>query len=120
MSMSNLIEYKNYLAELNLDTDDNIIVGRVINTTEIISFHGKTIREAKKAFHDVLDTYLITCEEEDIEPSLPTSGKFSLRVDPKLHGKLRDHAKMADKSLNEFIVGILKQKIDRLEHREAA
>jgi hypothetical protein len=29
MSVSNIIEYKHHLAELELDTEDNIIVGRV-------------------------------------------------------------------------------------------
>ncbi|MBS0358799.1 MAG: type II toxin-antitoxin system HicB family antitoxin [Proteobacteria bacterium] len=60
------MEYKNYLAELTLDIEDNIIVGRVINTAGIISFHGETVREAKAAFHNVLDIYLTTCKEENI------------------------------------------------------
>lgn len=63
MDNKNIIAYKNYLAELELDTDDNIIVGRIINAVDIISFHGNTVEEAKKAFYDVLDTYLATCKE---------------------------------------------------------
>lgn len=111
MNVSNIIEYKNYLAELELDAKDNIIVGRVINTADIISFHGKTVKEAKAAFHDVLDTYLVTCKEEGIDPSLPCSGKFSLRVKPALHKKLRDYARLENQSLNEFIISLLERSV---------
>ena len=117
MSLNNIIEYKGYLAEMNLDIEDDIIVGRVINTADIISFHGKTVEEAKLAFHDVLDSYLSACQEEDIEPSLPCSGRFSLRVSPVLHKKLRHYAKMKHQSLNDFIVGLLEKDIENLVHR---
>jgi predicted HicB family RNase H-like nuclease len=120
MNVSNIIEYKNYLAELELDTEEGIIVGRVINTADIISFHGKTIKEAKAAFHDVLDTYLATCKEDDIEPSLPCSGKFSLRVKPTLHRKLRDCARLENLSLNEYIISLLERCVsDRNGHIQA-
>jgi len=117
MNLNSIIEYKGYLAELVLDIDDDIIVGRVINTADIISFHGETVEQAKLAFHDVLETYLYTCKEESIEPSLPCSGRFSLRVSPILHEKLRNYAKMKHQSLNDFIVGLLEQNIEKLAHR---
>ena len=117
MSLTSIIEHKGYLAELKLDIEDNIVVGRVINTADIISFHGKTVEEAKLAFQDVLDSYLSTCKEENIEPSLPCSGRFSLRVSPVLHEKLRYYAKIKHQSLNDFIVSLLEQDIDNLVHR---
>jgi len=114
MSLNTTIEYKGYLAELSLDTDDEIIVGRVINTADTISFHGNTIEEAKLAFHDVLDSYLLACQEENIEPSLPCSGRFSLRISPILHKKLRHYAKIKHQSLNDFIVGLLERDVGQL------
>jgi predicted HicB family RNase H-like nuclease len=117
MSLKNIIEYKGYLAELILDIEDDIIVGRVINTTDNISFHGETVEDAKLAYHDVLDTYLSTCHEEGIEPSLPCSGRFSLRVNPILHQNLRHYAKLRHQSLNDFIVGLLEQDLENLVHR---
>jgi predicted HicB family RNase H-like nuclease len=101
------IAYKGYLAELSLDLDDNLIVGRVINTADIISFHGKTLEEAKQSFHDVLDLYLETAQKEGIEPSKPYSGKFNLRINPELHRKLTILAKKRDKSLNEVTEELL-------------
>lgn len=120
MSHHNIIEYKNYLAELVLDTEDDIIVGRVINTADVISFHGNTVEEAKTAFHDVIDTYLAACKEEKIEPSQPCSGKFSLRVNPLLHRKLRDNARLVNMSLNEYIISLLERDMLRVNHRHAS
>lgn len=117
MSLNNIIEYKGYLAEMTLDIEDDIIIGRVINAADIISFHGKTVEDAKSAFYDVLDSYLSACHEENIEPSLPCSGKFSLRVSPSLHKKLRYYAKVKHQSLNDFIVTLLEKDIENLAHR---
>lgn len=112
--MHNTIEYKGYIAELVLDTKDNIIVGRVINAADNISFHGDTVDAARTAFHDVLDTYLKTCKEENIEPSLPCSGKFSLRVPADLHRKLRHYARLQKLSINELIINLLEQDLKQL------
>lgn len=111
MTTKNILKYKDYIAELSLDLEDDIIIGRVINTAEIISFHGKTLKEAKRAFHDVLDTYLKVAEEEGIEPSRPYSGKFNLRINPQLHRSLSIQAKLHSKSLNEYTEELLKKGI---------
>ncbi len=66
------------------------------------------------AFRDVLDIFLTTCKEEGIEPSLPCSGKFSLRVKPTLHRKFRDYARLENQSLNEFIISLLERSVSDL------
>jgi predicted HicB family RNase H-like nuclease len=42
----NTVTYKNYIAQIEPDLEDGIIVGRVMNTLDIIGFHGNTIAEA--------------------------------------------------------------------------
>ncbi len=108
----NIIIYKGYIAELTLDFDDDIIVGKVINTADIISFHGKTLEKTKEAFHDVLDTYLETAEKEGIEPSKPYSGKFNLRISPMLHRRLSILARMNNKSLNECVEELISKGLE--------
>ena len=108
---NNVLEYKGYIAQLALDTDDNIIVGNTINTADIISFHGDTINEATQAFHDVLDTYLQTCEDESIDPSRPYSGKFNLRIEPQMHRELSIEATKSGKSLNELVASMIKESL---------
>jgi predicted HicB family RNase H-like nuclease len=42
----NTVTYHGYIARIEPDLDDGILVGRVINTRDIIGFHGETISEA--------------------------------------------------------------------------
>ena len=96
----NVLAYKGYLAELQLDIDDDIIIGKIIGTSDIISFHGKTIKEAEIAFKNVLDSYLEICKEKNIKPSKPYSGRFNLRIKPELHRNLSIEAIKSNMSLN--------------------
>ena len=102
-----ILNYKGYAAELCLDTQDKIIVGQVINTADIISFHGETIREAEQAFHDVLDSYLEACKQGNIKPSKPYSGKFNLRIPSNLHRDLSINAIKSNMSLNEYTENLI-------------
>ncbi len=106
-----LIQYKGYLAELSFDLEDNIIVGKVVNTPDSISFHGVTLIEAEKAFHEVLDSYLDACECNKIEPSHPYSGRLGLRIDPALHKALNVAAYKANKTVKGYIEELLTQKL---------
>jgi len=42
----NTVTYKKYIATIEPDLDDGILVGRVINSRDIIGFHGETISQA--------------------------------------------------------------------------
>ena len=53
----NMLTYKGYIAKIDADLDDGILVGRVINTRDIIGFHGETISEVTASFHAVIDEY---------------------------------------------------------------
>jgi predicted HicB family RNase H-like nuclease len=44
------MSYKGYKAKIEFDERDNIFVGRVLNTSAIISFHGDTIEQCKLNF----------------------------------------------------------------------
>jgi len=114
----NYIHYKNYIAELKLDFEEDIIVGKVVNAADIISFHGKTLKEARNAFHDVLDTYLETSKELGIEPAKPCSGKFNLRISPELHRKLNIIAKTKNKSLNDDTQELIHNGIEQFEQTQ--
>lgn len=100
--MKGHLKYKDFIAELSFDFDDMIIVGNVINTADIISFHSESMQEIEQIFHDVVDTYLEECEKEGINPSKTYSGKFNLRIDPALHKQLSEVAVLNHKSLNQL------------------
>ena len=52
------MNYKGYVGQFNVDTETGLIRGMVINTRDVITFHGKTVEEAQQAFRDSVDDYL--------------------------------------------------------------
>jgi len=105
---NNILEYKKYIAQLDFDLEDSIIVGKVMNTKDTISFHANTLTDLKQAFQDIIDTYLEACEEEGTDPSKPYSGKFNLRITPDLHRELSVEAAQEGVSLNDLTAQLLK------------
>ena len=59
--MSNTMAYQGYTTRMAFDTDDKIIVGRVLGIDDIISFHGSSVAEFEAAFHAAVDCYLVAC-----------------------------------------------------------
>ena len=53
------------------DTEDKIIVGRVLDIDDIISFHGETIPEFESNFHAAIDDYLAASQELGSSPEKP-------------------------------------------------
>ena len=107
----NIVTYKGYIARIEPDLDDGILVGRVINTRDIIGFHGQTISETIKSFHAAIDEYLEDCKQRGKDPNKPYSGKFNVRLSPQLHNEIASAAAKAGKSLNQWIINTLDQAI---------
>ncbi len=105
----NTVTYKGYVATIEPDLEDGILVGRVINTHDIIAFHGQTISETIQSFHAVIDEYLEDCRERGIDPNKPYSGKFNLRLTPDLHSRISAAAARSGKSLNQWVTEKLDQ-----------
>lgn len=52
-------EYKGFIGEMEIDEDEEIIYGRVVNLAKDgITFEGQTIEEAKEDFKHAVDDYL--------------------------------------------------------------
>ena len=105
----NTLTYKGYIARIDADLDDGILVGRVINTRDIIGFHGDTISEVTESFHAVIEEYLEDCKHKGKDPNKPYSGKFNLRLSPQLHSKIAAAAVKTGKSLNQWVVDELEK-----------
>ncbi|NDG83348.1 MAG: type II toxin-antitoxin system HicB family antitoxin, partial [Betaproteobacteria bacterium] len=97
----NTMTYKGYTARVEFDDRDSIFVGRILGIRNIISFHGETVSELRTAFERSVADYLLDCEQQDIQPEKPASGKLLLRVPPEVHGRALVAAQAAGKSLNQ-------------------
>ena len=98
-----MLKYKNYIGHVEFDEEAEIFHGEVINTRDVITFQGNTVRAIKKAFKDSIDDYLAFCEERGEKPERAFSGKFNIRLNPELHRKAFVAAKAAVISLNTWV-----------------
>ncbi len=102
-----MLNYKGYTGQINYDDEMKILHGEVIDTRDVITFQGKTVDEIEQAFRDSIDDYIEFCNERGEQPDKPFSGKFILRMPPKLHHKLYLKANRSGKSLNKWVVETL-------------
>ena len=92
--------YKGYQATVDLDEEAGVFHGEVINTRDVITFQGSSVKELKRAFENSVDDYLDFCASRGEDPEKPFSGKFLVRVPPKVHREIMTEARRQGKSLN--------------------
>ncbi len=100
--MNNNMTYRNYTTSMLFDTDDKIIVGRVLDVDDIITFHAESVTEFESNFHQVIDDYIAACEQLGAAPEKPASGKLMLRVAPAVHAAALKAASQNGVSLNKW------------------
>lgn len=98
-----MMEYKSYIGKVEFDDEAEVFHGEVVNTRDVITFQGKSVRELKAAFEDSVDDYLAYCEERGEEPDKPYSGQFVTRISPELHRQINAAAVGSGKSLNAWV-----------------
>ena len=100
--MSNFMCYRGYTTNMVYDMEDKIIVGRVQDVDDIISFHGASVAEFESNFHLAIDDYLAAAEELGSLPEKPASGKVMLRIAPEVHAAALKAAARSGTSLNKW------------------
>ncbi len=100
--MNNTMSYRGYTTNMIFDAEDKIIVGRVIDVDDIISFHGESVSEFEANFHSAIDGYVSACEQLGNPPEKPASGKLMLRVAPTVHAAALKAAARSGVSLNKW------------------
>jgi len=96
------MQYKGYAARIEYSDEDKCFIGHIAGIRDIIGFHGDSVDSLNAAFEEAVDDYLETCEQEDIPPQRPYSGKVMLRLSPELHAEIAMKAEAHGKSLNQW------------------
>jgi predicted HicB family RNase H-like nuclease len=99
-----MMQYKGYSADVTFDDENNIFHGEVLDIRDVVTFQGATVTELRKAFRESVDDYLQFCRERGEQPSKPYSGRFVVRMPPRLHRDLDVIAKTSGRSLNSWVV----------------
>ena len=103
------MSHQGYTARIEYDERDQILVGRLLGIRSVISFHGTTVKELRKAFEHAVDDYLAECSEKGVSSEKPASGKLLLRVSPEVHGRAMVVAQSAGKSLNLWMTEVIER-----------
>ena len=104
----NHMSYRGYTARMDFDAEDKIIVGRVIDIDDIITFHGASVAEFEAAFNTAVDGYIQACEQLGQAPDKPASGRMMLRVNPVVHAAAVKASARSGQSLNKWAEKVLK------------
>ncbi|MBV5260330.1 type II toxin-antitoxin system HicB family antitoxin [Synechococcus moorigangaii CMS01] len=102
--------YKGYTGKFEIDFEENLLSGIVIDIKDVITFHGKTIEEVLQCFHESVDDYLAFCEEVGEMPDKPFSGRLPYRTTPEVHRQIYLASTKAGKSINAWMDEVLSQK----------
>lgn len=101
--MSNLLQYKDYYASVEFNTEDNVFHGKILAIADLVSFEGTSVSELIEAFHEAVDDYLETCAALGKEPNKTYKGSFNVRIPSALHKEAALFAATQNISLNDFI-----------------
>ena len=102
LQMNNTLNYKGLTARVEFSADDNLFVGRLIGTDEIVVFQGSCVEELKNSMREMVELYLETCEKKGKTPQKNYSGKILFRFPAELHARIAETAAKKGKSINEF------------------
>ena len=105
----NNMTYRGYAAHMDFDSEDKIIVGRVIDIDDIITFHGTSVAEFETAFQTAVDGYIHACEQLGQTSDKPASGRLMLRVNPAVHAAAVKASARSGQSLNKWAEKVLGQ-----------
>jgi predicted HicB family RNase H-like nuclease len=116
--VTNVLSYKSYLGEVEIDATVGVLHGRVVGLRDTITFEGLTVEEVVQAFHDSVDDYLAFCAERGEEPDKPYSGNLPFRTTPEVHRRIALAAAASGKSINAWLSDAAAEAADRtLEQR---
>ncbi len=62
---TNQIEYKGYVADVEIDREADLLRARVVNIeSHVISAYGRTVNELQNSLEETIEIYLADCAED--------------------------------------------------------
>ena len=98
-----MMEYKGYHADVRYSDEDKLFIGEVIGINDSLGFHGSSVEELERMFHQSVDNYLEMCKEFGKKPDKEYRGQFNVRIPPALHRTAVICARERNVTLNEFV-----------------
>ena len=99
----NMLKYKDFCGSVEYSAADECFFGKIIGTTDLVTFEGSSVNNLKKAFAEAVEDYLVLCKEAGKEPQKSYKGSFNIRISPELHKTAAAIANREGISLNSFV-----------------
>lgn len=106
-----MIAYKGYIGAVNFDPEIDLFHGRVINTTDVITFYGSSVTELRAEMQKSVEGYLEFCREQGKVLDKPFSGEFIVQMSPEMHCQLALNAEQLNLDFNVYLQEILKKAV---------
>jgi len=100
---NNVLKHKDFYGSVEYSSDDNCFFGKIIGTTDLVTFEGDSVESLKSAFQEAVEDYLVLCKEVGKEPQKAYRGSFNVRIAPDLHKEAAMLASRKGLSLNAFV-----------------
>ena len=105
--MINIMEIDSYKATIQYDSEIDMFRGEFVGLNGGADFYAKDVKSLHKEGQKSLKVFFDMCAEDDVEPHREFSGKFNLRIPPKLHADIVIAATAEGKSLNKWVANAL-------------
>jgi predicted HicB family RNase H-like nuclease len=109
--MKNVMNINGYEAVINYDPEIDMFRGEFINLNGGADFYASDIKGLYDEGSASLKMFLKMCEEDGVAPKKSFSGKFNVRISPKLHERLVIAASATGKSINQIVVESLSENV---------
>jgi predicted HicB family RNase H-like nuclease len=109
--MMNTMDFNGYKAVISFDSEIEMFRGEFVGLNGGADFYAKDIDSLKKEGELSLKVFLDMCKEQGITPEKNYSGKFNVRIPPKLHASLAQAATAHGQSINQWVISALSESI---------
>ncbi len=110
----NTMTIDGYQAVIVYDDEIKMFRGEFTGLSGGADFYASDIDGLRREGETSLRVFLEACQRRGIEPRKHFSGKFNLRISPELHERLAIQAAARGKSINAWIVELLRGSDDCL------
>jgi predicted HicB family RNase H-like nuclease len=109
---SGLLKFGEYRASVEFDSDEMLLIGRVLDIDSLIMFSAEDGKQLQQEFEGAVTLYVRDCEARGVAPQRPYKGTFNVRVGPAVHRQAVEAARESNENLNEFVTEAIKQRIE--------
>ena len=108
-----LMKLDGYSAKIEYDAERDRFRGEILGLNGEADFYGRNPKELRAEFRKSLQVFLEVCKEKGVDPHRLYSGKFNLRISPRLHEQLAITAQAKGVSINTLAHEVLQGAIRR-------